>query len=285
MQIGGPQCGCGNHGCLEALASRLAIERDIRKAVESGRPTRLTELLNGDLTQIRSGALRKALEAKDEVVTEVVQRAADVLGYACLTVRHLLDPEVIVLGGGVVEACHAFILPVVQGIIAADRLPGARDGGQVVLSALGDDAVVLGAVALAARHVGRNPFKKKYYTAPSYPAIVFQRAGEVLVGTWNYTEDVYIRVNGRIKKRGKPADPAHDNSHLVAVAEIEKVCKGGPNVLFVGTGTRGQLQLSGEARQYLEQRAIHYQALPTAEAVAAYNRSPQRKAAMLHVSD
>ncbi|MCL4193798.1 MAG: ROK family protein, partial [Thermoguttaceae bacterium] len=120
MQIGGRLCGCGNKGCLEAVASRSAIERDIREGVAQGRPTAINEMLAGDLGQIRSGTLRKALEQGDELVTEVVHRAADVLGHACLTIRHILDPEVIVLGGGVVEACHAYILPIVEGIVAGD---------------------------------------------------------------------------------------------------------------------------------------------------------------------
>ena len=149
IQIGGPLCGCGNRGCLEALASRTAIERDIRQAIDDGRPSVVSELTKGDLTVIRSRVLRKSLKAGDAVVTEVMRRAAEVLGYACLTVRHLIDPEVIVLGGGVIEACGDFVLPVVRQIVDADRLPGAREGGGVVVSALGDDAVVLGAVALA----------------------------------------------------------------------------------------------------------------------------------------
>ena len=57
MQIGGPRCGCGNHGCLEALASRTAIENQLRAAVDAGRKTALTELLEGNLKVIRSSAL------------------------------------------------------------------------------------------------------------------------------------------------------------------------------------------------------------------------------------
>ncbi len=161
MQMGGPVCGCGNRGCLEALASRTAIERDLREAVNNGRSSIVTELTGGDLTVIRSRVLRKALEAGDSLVTEVMQRAAEVLGYACLTVRHLIDPEVIVLGGGVIEACGDFVVPIARQIVEADRLPGAREGGRVVVSALGDDAVVLGAVALARATAGRNPFGKR----------------------------------------------------------------------------------------------------------------------------
>ncbi|MDY0169751.1 MAG: ROK family protein [Thermoguttaceae bacterium] len=161
MQMGGPMCGCGNRGCLEALASRTAIERDLREAVNGGRSSMVTELTGGDLTVIRSRVLCKALEAGDSLVTEVMQRAAEVLGHACLTVRHLIDPEVIVLGGGVIEACGDFVVPIVRQIVEADRLPGAREGGRVVVSALGDDAVVLGAVALARATAGRNPFGKQ----------------------------------------------------------------------------------------------------------------------------
>ena len=94
MEIGGPLCGCGNRGCFEALASRTAIERELRKGVEDGRETVLTEILEGDLSIIRSSALRKALEAEDDLVTEVMRHAADVLGHACLTVRHPIDPEI-----------------------------------------------------------------------------------------------------------------------------------------------------------------------------------------------
>jgi len=158
MQVGGPLCGCGNRGCLEALASRTAIERDIREAVAAGEKTVLTDLAKGDLSVIRSGMLRKALAKEDRLTTKVMRSAAELLGYACLTVRHVLDPEVIVLGGGVIEACGDFVVPIVAEVVACDKLPGARHGGQVVPSALGDDAVALGAVALAEQKAGGHPF-------------------------------------------------------------------------------------------------------------------------------
>lgn len=284
MQMGGRLCGCGNKGCLEAAASRSAIERDIREGVAQGRPTALNEMLAGDLGQIRSGTLRKALEQGDELVTEVVHRAADVLGHACLTIRHLLDPELIVLGGGVVEACHAYILPIVEGIVTGDKLPGARDAGHVVLSALGDDAVVLGAAALAARHAGRNPFKKKYRFAPTYPAVTWTRQGEVLIANQTYTDDVYVRVDGRIKRRKTDGQLGCGDSHTIGAEELEKVCKGGPTAVFIGTGESGQLQLDDAARRYLQQRSIEHRALPTPQAIVAYNDSNQRKAGLFHVT-
>jgi len=284
MQLDGPQCGCGNYGCLEALASRSAIERELRAAVESGRKTVLTELLEGNLSVIRSNALRKALEMEDELVTQVMHRASEILGYACITVRHLIDPEVIVLGGGVVEACSDFIMPIVENIIGCDQLPGARDSGNVLLSALGDDAVVIGAVALARIEAGRSPFKKRYQVRPKYPVVAQASHGEVTVDQKTYARDVMITVDGKVKKRPlKESAEGVVDSHTVAAKELEKLCKGGPEVLFIGTGRSGRLSLSEEAQRFLHQRSIAYQTLPTPEAAIAYNHSKDRKAALIHV--
>lgn len=203
MQIGGPRCGCGNHGCLEALASRTAIENQLRAAVDAGRKTALTELLEGNLKVIRSSALRQALNRQDPLVTEIMRRTSEILGYACLTVRHLIDPEVIVLGGGVVEACSDYVMPIVENIVGSDQLPGARPGGRVLATALGDDAVSLGAVALARIALGRSPFKKRFAVSPSYPTISRPGSGEIVVGGKSYAQDIYITVDGNVEKRKK----------------------------------------------------------------------------------
>jgi len=285
MQIGGPKCGCNNHGCFEALASRTAIERDIREAVAAGRESLISELAEGDLSQIRSGMLRRALEAGDAVVTDALGRASEIIGHACLTVRHLIDPEVIVLGGGVVEACSDFMLPIIQRVVEADRLPGAREGGRVLLSALGDDAVVLGAVALARSAVGRSPFKKQFAKTPEYPKVEPPAFGRITIGKDTYEQDVYIRATGKVKKRKKSlAKERYGSSHTIGVEEIEKVCRGAPELVIVGTGMSGGAELHESARRFLEQRAIEYQVLPTPEAVEAYNQSPRRRAMLVHLT-
>ncbi len=285
MQMDGPRCGCGNYGCLEALASRTAIERDLREAIAAGRESLLTELTGGDLKVIRSGAIRKALQGGDALVTEVLRRASEILGYACLSVRHLLDPEVIILGGGVVEACSDFILPIVENIVGSDQLAGARDSGRVLLSALGDDAVVLGAVALAGRHIGRNPLKKRYAVRPKYPEFRPGGPGEIMVGRKAYSRDVYVYVSGRVKKRKKSLSRQHyGTAHTLGPKELEKLCTGGPEVLFVGTGREGRVELTDEALRFLQQRAIEVQAMPTPQAIEAFNASKKRKAALFHVT-
>ena len=285
MQIGGPLCGCGNRGCLEALASRSAIERDIRDAVAAGRKTVLTKLADGDLAVIKSALLRRALEEKDKLVTRVMTRAAKTLGYACLTVRHLLDPEIIVLGGGLMEACGDFILPIVEEVLAADALPGARPSGAVVASALGDDAVVLGAVALAQKRIGLEPPASAEEADLEYPTISETSFGRIVIGGETYETDVYIRADGKVRKRKKAEVKAkYGTSHKIDAEELERVCKGGPKVLLIGTGQSGAVELTPDGEKCLRRRRIAFRALPTPEALAAYNRAKGRKAALFHVT-
>ena len=285
MQIGGPLCGCGNHGCLEALASRTAIERDIRAALAAGGTSKLVELSGGDLSVIRSGAIRKALKAEDALVAGIVKRAAETLGYACLTVRHLIDPEVIVLGGGLMEACGEYFMPTIENIVACDRLPGAREGGRVLLSALGDDGVVLGAVALARKHVGRSPFKKRFHVEPIYAEIGRFALGEVVVGKKAYNQDIYISVSGKVKVRNiDRVKLAGENSHAIGQKELEEVCKGGPETLLIGCLKADDIVLAEAAQRYLGQRSIRCEILPGGQFVEAYNKSKARKAAIVCVT-
>ncbi len=105
------------------------------------------------------------------------------------------------MGGGVIEACSDFMMPIVENIVGSDPLPGARDAGHVLLSALGDDAVVLGAVALARSHVGRSPFKKQFVVKPKYPLVAQASQGEVTVNQKTYPRDIYLMADGQVKKR------------------------------------------------------------------------------------
>jgi glucokinase len=215
-----------------------------------------------------------------------MRHAAEVLGYACINARHLFDPEVIVLGGGVIEACSSFILPIVEDIVGRDPLPGAHEkSGHVLLSALGDDAVVLGAVAAARRLVHRSPFKKRFRVTPVYPEITNIGFGKITVGRETYDCDVVISVGGKVKRRDESvAKEMYGTSHTVGVKELAKVCKGGPEILFVGAGKSGQVELTEDARRFLAQRLIRCEVQPTVKAVESYNKSNRRKAALMHVT-
>ncbi len=155
-EVIGPQP--NKHLFLEDLCSRTAIENQLRHAItQEGRTTVLTEIL-GDtkLKRIRSGALKKALEKKDPLVTEVIYRASYLLGLTTASVLHIVDPEVIVFGGGVIEACGKWMLPVIEKTAMQVAMPGTGKKLKVARSILGDDAIILGGVALLRHHTGRR---------------------------------------------------------------------------------------------------------------------------------
>ena len=286
MDPDGPECGCGARGCFEALASRTAIERDIRAAFEAGRETALTEIIDEQLSErIKSGRLKKALKQADPLVTEITHRAAEFWGHACLSVRHLLDPEVIVLGGGVIEACRKYLMPIVVKVVAADPLPGAREGGRVVPSMLGDDAVLLGAVALAQQHVGLRPSSELYEEEPDYPHVDGTEFGRVTIGGEVYERDTIVRADGKIKKRKKgEVKEIYGTSHKIGPRELARVCKGNPDVLFIGTGQNGAVELTEDGAEFLRHRGVECHALRSPEAVEAFNKAGGRKALLIHVT-
>lgn len=148
IEHNGPECGCGNRGCLEALASRWAIERDIRSAIKKGEHSLVVELTEGDLSAIKSKVLKKALKAGDPVVTRIMKDVAETLAQACISLRHLFNPEMILFGGGIIEACGDFLLPIIEKKTEKDPFFAGLDQLRLVASKLGDDAVMLGAVAL-----------------------------------------------------------------------------------------------------------------------------------------
>jgi glucokinase len=151
----GPVCGCGKRGCAEALASRTAIERDIWAGIKAGRESLIPEIMKRERrVQIPSGALAEAYRAGDPLVTEVLSKAQFYLGILVATCVNLIDPEAVILGGGVVEALGGeFLEPIRR--VAYQYFMNQRDARRVnILQAkLGDNAALLGAAMFARQKV------------------------------------------------------------------------------------------------------------------------------------
>jgi glucokinase len=146
-----PLCGCGRPGCLEAYASRTAIERDINAAIDAGRKTVLTELMrDGGKERITSGLLARAVAENDPVVIEVMERAELYLSVHVASIVNFFDPEMIVFGGGVVEALgEQFLEPIrTQAPLWYIKKTDAEKV-RIVAAELGDYAGVLGAATIA----------------------------------------------------------------------------------------------------------------------------------------
>jgi glucokinase len=153
LQVGGPKCGCGNNGCFEALASRTALFREIQQRVKAGEKTLLTEMLGDGLDDLKSGDLRKALRKGDKLVEKVVESAAEYTGIAIANLINILNPEVVVLGGGVIDALEDEMMSIITETALDYAMPGTVKGVEIIASKLGDNAGITGGAVLAkARH-------------------------------------------------------------------------------------------------------------------------------------
>jgi glucokinase len=145
----GPLCGCGNKGCLEAFASRLAIEREIRIAWAQGIRSKVFDQLKEENIQIRSKVLAEAFHENDPAVVAAVKKSAKYLGYGVASLLNIFNPEVVVLGGGVVEAIGEDYVKLVRQTAEKNVFPIAIRNVRIVSALLKDDSAVLGAASLA----------------------------------------------------------------------------------------------------------------------------------------
>lgn len=145
----GPICGCGRRGCLEAVASRLVIASQAAAAAYRGQAPHLMEHAGSDIRNIRSGALAASIAAGDKQVELIVREAARFIGQAVGGIVNLLGPDVVVLGGGLVEAMSDIFVPEVSAAAKKQVLPSLESSFKVVAAQLGDDASVIGAAAWA----------------------------------------------------------------------------------------------------------------------------------------
>ncbi len=151
VDVNGPKCGCGNKGCLEALASRTAIFQQIKAGVKDGEKTILTEMLGDDLSDLRSNDLRKAIRRGDKFVDRIIEGAAEYIGIATANLVNILGPEVVVLGGGVIEALADEMMSVIIETAQDYAMPGTMKGVEIIASKLGDSAGITGGAVLAKR--------------------------------------------------------------------------------------------------------------------------------------
>lgn len=276
--LGLVQCGCGNYGCFESIASRSAIERYIREAVSLGAKSSIIEHNGGKLDVIKSGSIAKALKSGDEVVTVIVNYAAKVIGYACLTVQHLIDPDVIMLGGGVIEACQKYMMPVIESVLESDQLQSAPSSRRILVSSLGDSAVVLGAVALA-RGAEANAVDQICESIPKYSHLLMLADEVIHIDDVAYTSDFLILPDSDIVARTRV--PKKDPNGF-RFKDIEMSVQGGTDLLILATHEAEKTILSAKCSDYLQRRGIDYRILPLREAVQLYNNFNGRRSAVFH---
>jgi glucokinase len=148
----GPLCSCGNRGCLEVLASGSAIAREARRYVQRGLPTLVAELADSDLERITAKLVSEAAERGDDVANAILDQAMRYLGIGLANLTNLLNPELMVIGGGLSKMGDRMFRPV-RRAIDLRAFPNAAQALELRRAELGDDVGLLGAAAVAiSRH-------------------------------------------------------------------------------------------------------------------------------------
>ena len=148
LDLDGVPCTCGNHGCLERYCSATALIRMARKAVAENQNTLIMKMVSNDITKIEARTVIDAAKENDPVASEVYSRYIDCLAQAVGSIVNLIDPEVIVIGGGVSKA-GSFLLDPVRREFRKYVLYSDQPLPEIKLAVLGSEAGIIGAAMLS----------------------------------------------------------------------------------------------------------------------------------------
>jgi glucokinase len=141
------RCGCGELGCLEAYTSGVNIAERVREELSAGAASSVRELVQGDLARVNASVLDQAYAAGDPYARALWDEVADLLGRAISGVVTLLNPERVILGGGVIQGCPE-LDRLARQVLDEKVSRSAAVGLTIERAFLGDDAGVIGAALL-----------------------------------------------------------------------------------------------------------------------------------------
>ena len=155
VEIDGAKCGCGRRGCMEAYAGRGSMEARARRRVEKGRKTDLFTLMHErGRDRLTSSIWAHALERKDKVTIEIIDKAIWALGAGVASAINLLDVEAVIIGGGLgVRFGEPFVKRIAEAM--QPHLFNDTNPPDVKVAALGDLGGALGASLLVRRPARR----------------------------------------------------------------------------------------------------------------------------------
>jgi glucokinase len=142
----GRRCNCGNYGCLEAYASGPAIAARAIEGLEAGAASLLPEMVNGELHATTAETVYEAIVAGDLYAKEVMRETAKFLGTGLANIINVLNPEMVVISGGVTEAGEHLFEPL-RAEVRRRAFAEAANACRIVSSELGGMAGVIGAAA------------------------------------------------------------------------------------------------------------------------------------------
>jgi glucokinase len=152
VEPGGPRCGCGNRGCWEQVASGQAMDRLGREAARKDPDGAIARLAGG--AGVQGAHVTAAAREGDPGAMAIVREVGGRLGEGLAGLVNILDPEVVVVGGGVGDEGDIFLEPARRAYRDTVEAPHHRPDVPIVVAGLGNDAGAIGAAALALE-VGR----------------------------------------------------------------------------------------------------------------------------------
>ena len=143
----GPRCGCGKRGCIEALCSGPAIAVRAGGMLAGSTGSKILDLAGGNLADVRAEHVGQAWREGDELARRVLEETAHLLAIWLGNIIDILEPEIMVVGGGVAELMSGFFPQILAEIPAWSIIPRAREI-PLVIARYGADAGIAGAAAL-----------------------------------------------------------------------------------------------------------------------------------------
>ena len=147
IEANGRKCKCGNYGCLEAYASGPAIALRAIEGIEAGAESMLPDLVDGRLEHITAATVYEAVVLGDVYANEVMRETAKFLGAGVANLINVLNPEMIVIAGGVTKAGDHLFLPL-KAEVRKRAFRSALDACQICAAILPGTAGVIGAAGV-----------------------------------------------------------------------------------------------------------------------------------------
>lgn len=154
----GPKCACGNTGCLETLVSGTGIARRTKEAIKNGRKSILTRMCEGDVNNITAKLVFQAGKKGDKLAKEIIEQTGLYLGIAVANIINLLNPSLIIIGGGVSVSGES-LMKIIRQEARKRAFKDLFQCVKIVRATLADKAGVFGAVGIAIQAFGK-PVKK-----------------------------------------------------------------------------------------------------------------------------
>jgi glucokinase len=154
VEPGGPVCGCGNHGCWEQVAGGHAIARGGARAVMDDPGSEIAMLAGGDPARATGELVARAAAGGDAAAVAIIAQVGRRLGEGIAGLVNILDPEAVVVGGGVSELGAPLLDPIRERFLETVEAADVRPEVPIVAAALGNDAGAIGAAMLALEAAG-----------------------------------------------------------------------------------------------------------------------------------